>query len=246
MSIEKKIFIADDVLIKTGYVLIVIVMIAAVILWQFPADLKYLAVIGGIALGPLVPIVAAASILVPFVFLVSGYRIRAREKKIRTVWNILENMLEVSIDDLVENTGLEKETVMGALQKINHRGSAFFIYDRSTGLIFDGRLKSQTVAVDTCPACKLRLGYTIPLIVSKLPKCEYCGTELDATHINHLKQQKIQFITRSKQAPLLSEAPPRKKGNFSWPIFILLLVVAWPLALAYAFIKTGGKVRLRS
>ena len=31
------------------------------------------------------------------------------------------------------------------------------------------------------------------------------GTELDATHINHLKQQKIQFITRAKQAPLPPE-----------------------------------------
>ena len=146
----------------------------------------------------------------------------------------------------MDNTGLRKQTIVKALEKINRQGKAFFIYDRTSGLIVDGRLKSQTVAIDTCPACEHTLGYTIPLVVSTLPRCKYCGTELDATHVNRLKQEKIRFITHSKPSWLPTDAPAPKKGNFSWVVFIVLLVIFWPLALAYAFIKTGGTVRVGS
>ena len=177
--------------------------------------------------------------IMPFAFLTAGYRIRTKEKKYHTVWNILEKTLEVSIGDLADNTGLRKETIVKALREINRRGSAFFIFDRSSGLIFDGRLKSQTIAINTCPACKHTLGYTIPLVVSKLPTCKYCGTDLDASHVNRLKQEKIRLILALNPSSGLMGESVQLQGDFNWIVFVILLVVFWPLALGYAFMKSG-------
>jgi len=204
MTVNKNIFVADDILIKTGYLFLVLTIFAGTIAWNLRHDLAA-------ALTPweawLFILIAGILGIMPVTFLTAGYRIKNQEKTYLTIWNILENTLEVSIDDLANNTGIRKETILKALHEINRRGRVFFIFDRPSGLIFDGRLKSQTVAINTCPACKHTLGYTIPLVVSKLPICKYCGTDLDASHINRLKQEKIRSILASKASSEASGWP---------------------------------------
>jgi len=236
MPDKRNIFVADDILIRTGYILLLLLLITGWVARQLVnSETTSLAGIGS----GVIALAGLALLTMPIAFLIAGYRIRAKEKKYLAVWNILENTLEVSINDLVNNTGLRKETITGALQEINRRGTSFFIYDQPSGLIFDGRLKSQTIAINTCPACEQTLGYTIPLVVSKLPRCKYCGTDLDATHINRLKQEKIRSIRASNPYSVSAGAPLQRRGNFNWVVFVILLVVFWPLALGYALIKSG-------
>lgn len=232
MTVKKNIFIADDMLIKTGYVLLCLAILTTLVALPL---LDNVAVARGDMGSGIMALAVFVLAIMPIAFLTAGYRIRAKEKKYLAVWNILEQTLEVSIDDLADNTGLSKETISKALHEINRRGTAFFIYDRPSGLIFDGRLKSQTIAINTCPACKNTLGYTIPLVVSKLPRCKYCGTDLDASHVNRLKQEKIRFILASGP----SDGTAQQRGNFSWVVFVILLFVFWPLALGYALMKSG-------
>lgn len=236
MPDKKNIFVADDILIKTGCVILFLTFLAGLIVWHLRLDIALFQYPGSAWIFILIAVIMG---IMPVAFLTAGYRIRAIEKQYLAVWNILEKTLEVSIHDLVNNTGIDKETIIRALHEINRRGSAFFIYDRPSGLIFDGRLKSQTIAINTCPACEQTLGYTIPLVVSTLPRCKYCGTDLDATHINRLKQEKIRSIRASNPSSVPAGDPVQRRGSFNWVVFVILLVVFWPLALGYAFMKSG-------
>jgi len=243
MPVKKNIFVADDILIKTGYFILFLLIITLCVAWSLLSTERES--LSDMRIGIMVP-VGLVLLTMPIAFLIAGYRIRAKEKKYLTVWNILENTLEVSMNDLANNTGLKRETITSALQEINRRGTSFFIYDRTSGLIFDGRLKSQTISISTCPACKHTLGYTIPLVVSKLPRCKYCGTDIDASHLNRLKQEKIQFILESN--PFYGPNGPagRQGKKFSWMVFLILLFVFWPLAIGYALVKSGKVISINT
>ncbi|CAB5124985.1 hypothetical protein D3OALGA1CA_2833 [Olavius algarvensis associated proteobacterium Delta 3] len=243
MPVKKNIFVADDILIKTGYFILFLLIITLCVAWSLLSTERES--LSDMRIGIMVP-VGLVLLTMPIAFLIAGYRIRAKEKKYLTVWNILENTLEVSMNDLANNTGLKRETITRALQEINQRGTSFFIYDRTSGLIFDGRLKSQTISISTCPACKHTLGYTIPLVVSKLPRCKYCGTDIDASHLNRLKQEKIQFILESN--PFYGPNGPdgRQGKKFSWMVFLILLFVFWPLAIGYALVKSGKVISINT
>ncbi|MCG6892816.1 MAG: hypothetical protein LJE65_04365 [Desulfobacteraceae bacterium] len=235
MAVRRNIFVADDILIKTGYLLLFLALLAGLIIWPLiqsqevsPTDARIF-VLAFLALAVMV-----------IAFLVAGYRIRSQEKKILAVLNILEKALEVSIGDLAENTGLKKETIVKAVHEINRRGMAYFIYDRATGWIYDGRLKSQTIAVNNCPACGHSIGYSIPLFITRLPRCSYCKSPIDVSYINRLKQEKIQSILMANPMPAQSEiSNPSSKSGFNWAIFVILLLLFWPLALVYAYAKHG-------
>ncbi|MGA1871525.1 MAG: hypothetical protein ACMUJM_23610 [bacterium] len=234
MAARKNIFVADDILIRTGYVLLFLAVVAGLIAWPSmktgtvnPEDTW------------IVLLVIFALIIMPIAFLAAGYFIRSQEKKIHAVWNILEKTLEASIDDLAENTGLQKNTIAKAVRLINRRGNAYFIYDRPSGLIFDGRLKSQTVSIKNCPTCGHSIGYTIPLIVTKLPCCSYCRSPLDVSHINRLKQERIESILALNSAPIANDAFDAPKSSFNWELFVILLLLFWPAALVYAYAKSG-------
>jgi hypothetical protein len=239
MTFKKNIFIADDILIKTGYILLIIIILAGLFVWQLVGHQKLEMDPG---YNPIIMVVAFALSIMPIAFLIVGYGIRQKEKQYLIVWNILEKTLEVSINDLADNTGLHKETILKALKEINRRGCAFFIYDRHSMLIIDGRLKSQTVAINTCPACGQTLGYTIPLIVSKMPRCKYCGTELDASHVNNLKLEALKLISNSNHSGVSTDRTHRPHSAFNWVVFFILLFVFWPFALVYAYMKNGKLV----
>ncbi|MGA1823085.1 MAG: hypothetical protein ACMUIP_00385 [bacterium] len=234
MDARKNIFIADDILIKTGYVLLFLALLGGFTVWS---SMKTGTVNPGDA--RIVVLVILGLVMMPIAFLAIGYRIRSQEKKICTVWNILEKTLEASIDDLAENTGLQKETIVKALRRINRRGSAYFIYDRPSGLIFDGRLKSQTIGIKNCPSCGHSIGYTIPLVVTTLPHCNYCNSPLDISYINRLKQERIESILGVHSASRANVAFNTPKSSFSWGVFVMLLLIFWPAALAYAYLKNG-------
>jgi hypothetical protein len=239
MATPKNLFTADDVLIKTGYYLLLLLLIAAFIAWGV---IKAQPVEQAPSIDWRVIPVFVLAFIIPVVFLAAGYSIRSKEKQYFAVWNILERTLEVHIGDLVENTGLTRETIEKAIKEINRRGSAFFVYDRPSGWIVDGRLKSQTVAINTCPSCGHTMGYTLPLAVTKLPRCQYCRTELDATYVNRLKQEKIRFLLGTDSSSKPADTMPTFKGSgFNWAVFILLLVLFWPGALVYAYLKNGTK-----
>lgn len=231
MSKKKNIFIADDILIKTGFVILFLCLLPGTMLWNiidisgFNLENRRLFTVASFF---------ALSLAAALLFLVLGYRIRLKEKKFIAVWNILEKTLEVKVADLVFSGGVTRDQVIQTIRTINSRGLGYYVYDSIGDRIVDGRLKSQTIAINTCPSCGQSIGLTVSLDLSEVPVCRYCGSAVDVGYLNQLKEKKVELIYKSESKPALTG-----QGDFNLAVFCLLLFFFWPGALIYAIMKNG-------
>lgn len=159
-----------------------------------------------------------------------GYVLREREKKVLVVWNALELVTEITMADLCANTGLDRPKVRESLELINAQPSAFFIWDPKTDLICDGRLNVQVLAVAQCASCGAGVNQKFTLDLREIPACPFCKGPVVDSDINHLK---LGFLNK------IREDTKDAKSAFSIILFVSLLAVCWPAAIAYAILLSG-------
>jgi hypothetical protein len=169
--------------------------------------------------------------------LVTGSFIRHRENQIIAIWNILEHSTEVPVQELMHNTGFERAFIQDALLLINRRGKAYYVWDKKSDIIVDGRLRTTLLVMPKCDNCGATVNQTMTLDFSQRPTCFYCGKSVTTEQINQLKSEAIDKIRMA--------TPIETTKEFSLWVFILLFMVFWPAAVGYALWKADVVKRLR-
>ena len=162
----------------------------------------------------------------------AGSRIRKKERKTLVLLKSLELTHELSVKEFLDSTGFSREDTETAFRTINTLGLGYYTWNRDTDTIVDGRLKRRMVLVDTCPACGKAVGQKYSLDLDSIPACPACGTPFNAEKWNNWRLDALKRIDRSDET---EEAGKAKK--FSPLVFVILLVVFWPAALAYFFFR---------
>jgi len=169
--------------------------------------------------------------------LVTGGFIRHRENQIIAIWNILEHSTEVPVQELMHNTGFERAFIQDALLLINRRGKAYYVWDKKSDIIVDGRLRTTLLAMPKCDNCGATVNQTLTLDFSQRPTCFYCGKSVTTEQINQLK---IEALDKIRASTLVATT----KGFSLW-VFVVLFVVFWPAGVGYALWKADVVKRLR-
>jgi hypothetical protein len=238
MSMKKdqyNIYSIDDVLIKVGYVFLVLFILT-----------------GGTAISNMVKQVstdqsaslqtAAALLLVPAsVFLLVGYGFRRKERVAAAILHKMELAREAPVTDLMKSAGYSRRMVEQALVLINRRGLGYYVLDRGTDRIVDGRLRRNMVLVDRCDRCGSGISKSFPASQTEPPHCPYCGSPVGIDRWNDMRHSALEDIMRqdAMEIPAADTGQPsatasRGRASFSLPLFILLLLLFWPAAIVYA------------
>jgi hypothetical protein len=213
----------DNYLIRLGYILLitsVISLIASRPVKQIEQGASYfhIIILGFLFLGSLF-------------MLYNGYRIRKKENRINSILRNLEIAREVSVPELLQNTNHKEDHLEEAIQVINSRGYGYYVWNRSTSTIADGRLMRRMIFVDTCSSCGKKIGKKFPLVMDHLPECPSCGSPLDIDQWNTLKVRELDKIDSESQEVRSSF----KKKPINIVLLIFLLIFFWPAAIIYVY-----------
>ena len=174
--------------------------------------------------------------------LVAGSRLRRREKRAWGLHRLIDDHVEVSADDLLLGSDFTPETLDRAIRDLNNAGAAFLVWDRKTGKIQDGRLRTSRVTVDECGSCGAKVQIDVKLADVASARCPYCHDPIGA---ERAIEEKATLMEKLGADPAAERAVATTDGSFSVPIFIVLLFVFWPLAVGYAFLKwKAGAIRV--
>ena len=158
-----------------------------------------------------------------------GYLIRAKERKVLVLWDILDSVSEVRMDELERSTGFRRAFVLEALAVINAQPGAYYVHEVDTDRILDGRLRTELLLVESCASCGAPVNERVSLMAESIPGCSHCGAPILSQNINELRMNALREIRQ------------RSGGarGFSILIFVVLLLVFWPAAVAYGVWKSG-------
>ena len=172
-----------------------------------------------------------------FLLLLVGYVIRRQENKVIAVWNIIEQLGNISVDELARSTGLPRKFILTAVNTINLNTGEYYLHDPVHDRIIDRqRIQSESVSIrEKCDSCGALIHLRVTTGQKIKPVCHYCGTPVSATAMNHLDNISVeQQLKRTQSAP-------RSLGKieFSPLLFVVLLVVFPPAAIVYALFKAS-------
>lgn len=222
---RKDIHKIDNLLIRTGWLGMVGLLLAeGCSSAPAPEDVA----LGSMALA--IPVVSLVLGVAAIVMLLVGYTIRARENKVVAVWDILEHATEVSIADLERSTGFSRPFIEAAVRTINRQPGCYYVVDDDAGTIVDGRMRSRIVMVEQCQSCGAHVNMQISIDLPKAPACAHCGAPVATGDLNKLKLDRVDALRESAA----------KRGEFSVVLFIVLLILFWPLAVIYAVWASGA------
>lgn len=214
----------DDVLIRNAKIFAAVVALAAAGAWLWPEEARVSrpALFAGLGFAALAPLAMA----------LFGLALRARERRAVALMRLIDRHVELSARDLLQNSDFSAESLATAIRDLNSSGARHFVWDRSTGLIQDGRLRLSRFHFEDCAACGAKVALDVALHEASGARCPVCDAAVDARVIDDAKQTVMSEISaRSESACAPASHPPR--GGFSLPIFLVLVVLFWPLALVY-------------
>ncbi|MEZ4280001.1 MAG: hypothetical protein R3F21_10360 [Myxococcota bacterium] len=212
----------DDVLIRNAKTFGAAVALAFVVAWMLPDDVP--------GRGPMLFAGLGFAALAPLAMGFFGFALRARERRAVALMRLVDRHVELSARDLLQDSDFSPESLQTAIRDLNSSGARHVVWDRSTGLIQDGRLRLSRVHFEACASCGAKIALDVALHEASGASCPVCGSALDAREIDDAKQAVMADISaRSERA--CAPAPPR--GHFSLPIFLVLAVLFWPLAFVY-------------
>lgn len=221
------IYIIDSVLIKVGYLVLIISL--SNLICVIPPKLTSLqdsrlvmkcVIFGFLLIGSVI-------------MLKYGYSFRKKERMINAILRHLETAIELSAQELIENTGYTVQQIEEAVQTINRLGLGYFVWNRETGIISDGRLRRRAIFIDNCPACGNRIGKNYPIGMDQIPLCPSCGSPLDVGKLNDLKFRELKEIEKINMTGAEENRPPK----LSIVTLIILALFFWPGAILYIILK---------
>jgi hypothetical protein len=175
----------------------------------------------------------------PIALLVAGAKLRRREKRAWGLHRLIDDHVEVSAADLLLGSDFTPETLDRAIRDLNNAGAAFLVWDRKSGRIQDGRLRTSRVTVDECGSCGAKVQIDVRLGDVASARCPYCHDPIGA---ERMMEEKAALIEKLGADPGAQRA--QTTSSFSVPVFVVLLFVFWPLAIGYAFLKwKAGEIR---
>lgn len=210
----------DDLLLKTAGFAAAVVVLACAVTLAVPEEAGSLRTALGVGTG--------LAALAPIAMLVCGLHLRRREQRAQALLRLLAGQPEVHAADLLRSSDFDAATLDLAVRDLNSSGVRHVVWDRERGLLQDGRLRQARLHIETCRACGVKISLDVLLHEAARAECPSCGASLDAREIDEEKQ--------AVMADLREEARPRRAPGskaFSLPLFTLLLVLCWPLALVY-------------
>jgi hypothetical protein len=165
---------------------------------------------------------------------IAGFKLRQREHRAWSLYRMVDDHVEIPASDLLRNSDLTAETLSRAIRDLNNAGVAFLVWDRKANLIQDGRLRSARIQVEDCGACGAKVSLNLRIGDIASARCPYCHDPLGA---ERLMEEKAQLVDELDTDPEIMSARNSPPSNFSIPIFAILTLFFWPLAIGYAFWK---------
>lgn len=225
----------DNILIHSGLALLVLAMIVGLPL------LRYELVMGSplISTWPMLAFVAA-----PIVVLGAGIFVRQREARVAEIWRTVIANGEMPVASLCDMSGFTPTQLDKALRRINRRAASQLRWDEKGGKIIDtGRGPQDRLAHSAqCAGCgaPVAVNVTAHMDLGEV-QCGYCSRAVDSEVINELQ---CQLLERASAQREIASGHGRGDGlvRFNLPMFVVLLVVFWPAAIAYAIWRSraGG------
>ncbi|MCB1739614.1 MAG: hypothetical protein KDK91_04540 [Gammaproteobacteria bacterium] len=166
--------------------------------------------------------------------LLAGYHLRSKRLRADAVIDLIRAGQRATRDELAGALGLSEEEVMRTLRYINRnrhgRRPMFLVWEPQTDRVLD-RLapESQVVLVEHCPSCGAQINQAVRLDEPDPPRCGFCAQPVGGARLDALRSE-----YRSRLTALEDTREPFKP----W-LFIVLLLIFWPAALAYALYKSG-------
>jgi hypothetical protein len=214
----------DDVLIRNAKMLAAVVVLAAVVAWMLPEEVR--------GSGPVLFGALGFAALAPLAMTFFGLALRARERRAVALMRLVDRHVELSAGDLLQNSDFSPESLEAAIRDLNSSGARHVVWDRSTGSIQDGRLRLSRAHFETCSACGAKIALDVALHQASRARCPVCDVALDAREIDDAKQAVMSEISARSESPRGSALAPTS-SSFSLPVFLVLAVLFWPLALVY-------------
>ncbi len=229
MKIKYDIYKIDNILIKAGYIFLTLFILNVYpLISKTGGDFTFIN-----EKLPSLIFLSSGSVIM----LWTGYYYRIIENRINAILKILTITSEVSLTELHRNTGYSIKNIESAIVTINKKLPYYFVLNRVSDSISDGRLTTKLARVDSCGSCGKKMNLDVSVSSDALPECPYCGIPLQPDKWNSLKREAILNIQNNEREGLSVSKGIMIPHDFSWPIFIILLIIFWPLGLLYYAVK---------
>jgi predicted RNA-binding Zn-ribbon protein involved in translation (DUF1610 family) len=211
----------DDLLLKGSVVAALVVLFAGGVWLAVPEEAPAVRIALGLGV--------CFAALAPIAMLVCGLHLRRRDLRAQALYRLLDRQPELTAADLLRCSDFDAATLEIAVRDLNSSGVRHVVWDRERGLLQDGRLRQARLHIENCSACGVKISLDVPLHQAATATCPSCGVTLNLREIDEEKQA-VMADLREEARPRLRAREPRR---FSLPLFLLLLVCCWPLALVY-------------
>ena len=178
-------------------------------------------------------LVAGIAPLAPVGLLVGGFQLRRRERRALAVLRVIEHQLVVAAEDLMHAFELGRAELALAIRDLNSSGLAFLVWDRQTNRVQDGRLRRTVLQVEKCGACGAKIAQEISIAhAASAARCPHCGSGLPVDDVADARERVVAEIQRKNRLEQMKTSNA-EQPTFSMTIFVVLMLIAWPLALIY-------------
>lgn len=182
--------------------------------------------------------------IAPIAMILAGYLIRRRENKLLSIWKLLRHNVETDVCDVLANSTHTRKDLEQAVRSLNQRGLGFYAWRHDTDIIEDGRLNSTCLYIERCDACGASVGLSVPASLRKVPRCTYCHAAQSADRLNSLKRNVIRDLQLQPFTQTADEVAMQPHKPLSLGLFIFLIILCWPAAIAYAVYKSSMSHRI--
>ena len=163
----------------------------------------------------------------------TGRRIRKKEDKIIALWNALERSQELSLAAIERSMAMDRAFVLESVELLRRRHLAYYVVDTQNDTVVDMAVYEKSLAVDKCPSCGAAFKERLSFSGDAPPQCPYCQAGVAEDLWQRQRDRMLERVTHYQRGGNESE--------FSIGKFIVLFMLFWPAALAYAVKKHSGR-----
>ncbi len=162
----------------------------------------------------------------PLSMVTAGTVYRKKEREINQLINIMETNLEIDVPSLLQIMGKPESVIKKYLTIIQNKGIGFYLWDDRVFRVYDRRLLNNFLFVEKCPDCGAKIGRRYPLIIDRIPSCDYCSNPFDLKYWNELKLNAVKNITWQNLETYRLQMNSKKELDKTLLVFLFMFF--WP------------------